>query len=346
MKIFGRYLSHRLESGFLRTLILAILGLLLCMVCVTQEIDSSEVRYNRVALYILAILMGVIATVIPMLELMDFKKRRNLDTLFSFSISRPQMALAHYLSGWIQVIIIYSVSFFWAFGYLSITTDYFDLSYMIPYYFVSLGLGWILYSFFLFLFGEGNTVADGVIFCILGMFVFWLLFSVFHELHCVALDSTLAYVESENRIFNHAELGMAYVPINHVTTWFQEVIEINDPNSNPDRYYERTLQACLGYVGFWGVVGLLSSVGFVWSFTKRRPEQVGDISNSWFGYRTLIPIYFYSFLLFWGGDALIYLWIAAVVAYFLYRRSFRLKKSDVLMLAFGLIPLFFHIAFL
>ncbi|MBQ8432320.1 MAG: hypothetical protein IJX28_05505 [Clostridia bacterium] len=342
---FGRYLKHRLESGFLRTLIIAILGLLLCMVCVTQELRSSEPQYNDVALYILATLMCIIATVIPMIELMDFKKRRNLDTLLSFSISRPQMALAHYLSGWIQVMLIYSVSYFWTFAHLTITTDYFDLSPMIPYYFISLGLGWILYSFFLFLFGEGNTTVDGVIFCILGMFVFWLLFFAVNEIHYTLHDSTLSYFDSEYILFRSEEWGIAYTPINNVTTWFQELIEINKPGSNPNRIYERYLQGDLRYIVFWGIVGLLSSVGFVWSFSKRRAETVGDISNSWFGYRTLIPIYLYSMLFFIDVDAVIYLWIVAVVGYFLYRRSFRLKKSDVLVLAFSLIPLLFNLVF-
>ena len=96
------------------------------------------------------------------------------------------------------------------------------------------------------------------------------------------------------------------------------------------------------------MIGLLSSVGFVWSFSKRRTEKVGDISDSWFGYRVLIPIYLYECLLAsgMGSYAGIYFYIAAVVAYFLYRRSFRLKKSDILVLAFGLIPLLFHGAFM
>ena len=82
---------------------------------------------------------------------------------------------------------------------------------------------------------------------------------------------------------------------------------------------------------FWVVFGIGAIFGSVYTFIKQRYERVGGISESWFGYKTLIPIAITGFYLL---DTSFYVWcvIGALLFYIIYRRSIRLKKSDLIVL--------------
>ena len=78
---------------------------------------------------------------------------------------------------------------------------------------------------------------------------------------------------------------------------------------------------------------------------RDKAENAAQVSSSRWGYQVLIPVYgitVYAILVGsfvvggWYPDALFYTILVAVVAfvlYFAYRRSFRLKKWDIIMVA-------------
>ena len=79
---------------------------------------------------------------------------------------------------------------------------------------------------------------------------------------------------------------------------------------------------------------------------RDKAENAAQVSSSWWGYKVIIPVYaiaVYAVLVVgfgvgggWRIDLLYYTVIAAAVVfvfYFIYRRSFRLKKWDVIMVA-------------
>ena len=82
--------------------------------------------------------------------------------------------------------------------------------------------------------------------------------------------------------------------------------------------------------------GIAAYVGLFVRADRDKAENAGQISSSWFGYRVLNPLYIA--LLFaavgkvMGGDVVMCVIVAVVGAalYFLYRRSFRLRKEDVI----------------
>ena len=152
MSVFGRYLLYRLKSSTVRTLFLTLLSLIFTISVADDCSSVYYVEFKTTGIYILALILGVICTLIPMLEMSGFKNRRNLDTLYFFPINRGKMALAHYLSGLAQIFVIYSVSFFSMWAFLAINTDCFALGYMPLYYVLSVLLGFVMYSFFIFIF--------------------------------------------------------------------------------------------------------------------------------------------------------------------------------------------------
>ena len=90
----------------------------------------------------------------------------------------------------------------------------------------------------------------------------------------------------------------------------------------------------------WGVIGIAAAVGYVYRFAKKGAEKAGEISESWLGYKILIPIYGYC-LIFLVSDFSVLSWLIfalMIIGYVVYRRSFRLKKSDICGIVAGVIP--------
>ena len=339
MKVFGRYLAYRLKQSALRTLIFTLLSLMIMMVIVPASIDSFYVENHDTSLYMHAIIMGVFATLIPILETSSFKNRRNLDTLYFFPIKRLTMALVHYISGFIQVVVIYSIPFFASWIYLEAQTNYFELSHMLGYYFLSLLVGLLTYSLFIFLFGQANTVTDGVLFCGLWIYAIYLVaWSVRNELLWSLLYPQ--YAESTMRL---VEWTVIFAPLNNLTVIFQDLIEVNQRVYE----YDYTHMNAMVYREYaymfvaWAVLGVAAAFGYLATFVRKGAEKAGEISNSWFGYKILVPIYGYSLILTYNSfDFMAAIIIALmVIGYVVYRRGFKFKLSDYIVIGVGALAL-------
>ena len=95
----------------------------------------------------------------------------------------------------------------------------------------------------------------------------------------------------------------------------------------------------------WGVIGIAAAVGYVVSFAKKKAEKAGEISDSLFGYRILIPIYglglIFEMRSLSGLNILSLLsWILMIVGYIICRRGFKFKTSDIVIMAAGLVLAF------
>jgi hypothetical protein len=91
-------------------------------------------------------------------------------------------------------------------------------------------------------------------------------------------------------------------------------------------------------------MGIAAAVDFFRTFGKRRMEKTEEISDSYLGFRTLIPIYAVTGMLcFQASDSIIF-WVIielfAILGYTIYRRGFHYKKSDIAILCLLLIFLF------
>lgn len=351
MTTFKTYLAYRLKKTGLSTLVFSLISVIFTLFTVMEEANKEyTVSYNgETGIYILAIVLAVFSTIIPMLETADFKNRRNLDTLYFLPISRFKLALAHYISGFVQVIIIYTAAFFAAAMYLIGYAQYFDLEYLPLYYIASLFIGLIMYSFFMFIFGEANTVADGVIFCVLWMFVFYLggLFlsdAIFEYFDVFWKDFNgkicdIPVIRALYSLYSNTrecyDWGVVYIPINNLTMIFQSIIE------NRGEHFVRSVEKIISqsYMFFvWAVVGLASAYRYFKTFIRKSAEKAGDISDSLIGYKFLVPFYGYI-LLAMGISELLCVFILAmmVTGYAFYRRGVKFRKSDIICLLIGLI---------
>ena len=280
MNTFGRYLLYRLKSTAPRTTMFAILSLIMTLNVVSSSIQGQYIEYNSTGIYMLALILGIFCTIIPILETVGFKNRHNLDTLYFFPLERKKLALVHYLSGLIQVLAIYTVTFVAAYIYLAANTNYFALHHMPIYYLLSVLLGIVMYSFFIFVFGQANTAADGALFSLLWVFALCLIIlaatAVWNELDPITIN--LSAYRYRNALYGW---GIAYAPINNLTVIFQDLIEVNQNNSHsvyPSIYTRQWYMFAV-----WGVIGIASAIGYFITFVKKGAQKAGEISDSPFG---------------------------------------------------------------
>lgn len=336
MSTFGRYLIYRLRNSVLRTIIFTLIAVIFTLNAVSASIDYEDVAFRSVALPVFATLLGFLCAVMPMLETSGFKNRRNLDTLYFFPIARQKMALVHYISGFIQVCVIYTVAFMTSFIYLLVKTDCFALGYMVGYYCASLVIGLVIYSIVIFLYGQTNTDTDGIFFTVMWIFAISLVaLAIFTFLQRIVNTEDNLLVD---RLWNMLGWGIVYVPINNLTVIFQDLIEIN--NSYYSEYAVEYARQWYMFVA-WGFVGIAAAWGYVYTFTRKGAQKVGEISDSPFGYRLLIPLYGYSLLFITGsvgGILIVPIFAMMIIGYIVYRRTVKLKARDLIVTACGFIP--------
>ncbi|MBE6552984.1 MAG: hypothetical protein E7666_01430 [Ruminococcaceae bacterium] len=324
MSEFRSYLLYRLRHALLPTAVMSVLAILYTQP-VIRDLAYHEFQSSETGLYVFSIVLGILCTVIPILEFAGLKNRRNLDTMYSFPISRSTIAAAHYLSGLIQIIFVFSISFFAALPIWAFSTISFQMEWFWGYYFFSLLIAAVMYSIFCFFFACANSVLDGVIFCGLSVFLLYFVDSWGYR-----LQEMITKKPDDTAFFKHS-WGFIYSPINNLTVIMDDLIfanfYTNDFVSLPEIY----LRQWYGFV-LWGILGIAALIGFFIVMQKKRTEQIGDLSTSWFGYRTMIPICGYTLISFSDNQAFLFIMICMLIGYFIYRRGFRLRKSDVIVL--------------
>lgn len=334
MKTFARYFGYISKKAILRTAIFTLLGLAIVWIAAQSGIDGSNYYTRQGKFYDFRVTnIGTISTVlgfacglIPIFELAAFKNRRNLDTLYFFPIKRWKLALAHYLSGLTQIIAVHSLCFFVSWTFYAVRTDYFAREYMFPYFLSSLGLGIIIYSIFMFINAQANTVVDGVLFSILWIFALFMVF-------IVAVGVAEAVTGDKSIFSEYGEIGewlIFFTPLNNVTVIFQQLIHVNNTYRNMEiarEYYSE-----LYMVAFWVIIGIGAIAGYFLTFIKKGAQKAGEVSDTFVGYRVLIPLYCITAFSTFISFPIIQVIVMAmtIVGYVIFRRGFKFKLPDIL----------------
>ena len=285
----------------------------------TETATYYEDYYST--LYIPVVFLGMLTYVLPVMEFGFFKKRANLNCVYSLPISRKSLGCVHYISGLVSLYTIFTCSYLLNFILLlSRGKGFFHFGPIFAHYFLCLLVGFAMYSIMVFVFNEANTTADGIWFMVLYSIVFW-----FVAMTC----SYLPFFENNMDILEECPFTHWGV-ISKLTTHYQHLAEIN--YASKAKFWSTPI-VVFAFI-FYVAVGIASAVGFFFTFGKRRMEKTEEVSDSYFGYRTLIPVY--ALLgAFWGGSSgsmilgLIFAF-CAFVGYTIYRRGFHYKKDDVI----------------
>jgi hypothetical protein len=86
----------------------------------------------------------------------------------------------------------------------------------------------------------------------------------------------------------------------------------------------------------FSVIGIVSSILLIKLNKEDKAENSMQVSNSWFSYKTMIPIYFSMICLTMCENSelvgFIFLFVGTYVAYVIYRRTLKIKKWDIIVI--------------
>lgn len=345
MKTCASYFKYNLKKVLVEMLTLTVFALLLVHFSVSQSIvhwkadGVLDIRRSDLCLWVPSAILGVLAAVLPLLRLSAFKSRRNIDTLYSFPLSRRKMVAVQLGMGIGEMFCAFTLSYLYFIFLYKLKAGAFHLFWLLPNYFAALVGGLILYFFVAFFFWQGNTVADGIVFAI-GFAGAPALF---------VLDLSILFNSS---LMSEAVWYLPFWHLNNTTGLFYykamqdspEVMEVMGEQLSNNAYsweLDSLANKFYMYIVWFFVACILAAMLFYFA-GRSKAEKAGDISDSFLGYRTLVPFYGYSILLnsterAWEFSPIIYLLM--IVGYILYRRGFKLRMSDWICLGGGVVPI-------
>lgn len=264
-----------------------------------------------------AVMLGLLAFIVPAMQFAYRMNRRSVDLWYSLPVRREKLLAVRLIGGAILVVVPFVVAMCAGTAIIALRDNVFAMQYYPLYMLAALPLGLLLYLLNAFLFTRANSVWDGIVFMLAGAFIqmtpFLFLSSI--DMQTFGRDGW--------SIINY----MSFSPLNHLTTYFDNAIR-NEPDYNA--------WAWISY-GLFAAEGIAAAVGIILTAKMHRAENAGQVSDSLFGYRVYIPfcLFFITAAVPYGiSTAILYVvfLIIAVAAYFVFRRSFRLKKEDLIVL--------------
>ena len=363
MTAFKKYLLYDLKKNVLRSAVFAFIAAVVSVVYVASydtSFDSLGFNYFRTVyggmgygyyydtftyVYVTALLLSLF---IPVFQNYQMKRKRDLDLLFSLPVSRTAIAAGSYLSGLIQsagIILVQIVT-----GAIS---SVFFLPYfkVIPFIYMYAGVIFGIvcyYSIVNFLISKANTVIDGA-FSVAGFYLLWnnlsalcreILYLNQNDHIKYYLTSVLKFSSQAFYISSSDPFFLIHDPVRYserlidMSTYYGSYITYSE-------YHGQTIGVYLmGGVIFF-ILAVLSVIFYMKSFKEYRAENAGGVSDTGYGLKFLIPAVGLSSILltFFDSGALPSVAVLIIMfgAYCLYRRSFRLKLSDITVLGAGVI---------
>lgn len=334
------YFRSCLKENFLPLLFITLVALVYCLISAVLYQpyrlyldEQNYTTYYRATLNYPVVVLGLLCYIVPVLQFGRFKKRKNLDLYYSVPVSRTTLGISHYLVGLITVILPFTLCYLENFiVMLTRPAGTFDFLPMLGHFSLCLVLGVASYSLFAFVFNQANTVLDGCVF--IGIYSIAFLF-LSEPINLMLGDAV-----------NMRSFGLEPVSLlGNITLYFENMVEMQPKYGGSFFYYNFEIWQ----VVVWLAIGLICAILFVKLFGTQGAEKTEEISDSWFGYRILIPVLACLAMLIYmlpptDAGIITWFWVEAfaLLAYVVYRREIRLKKSDVAVLValFAFIPLY------
>ena len=310
----------------------------------------ASFRYDS-GLACYAVLLCVLCTVIPVLQFSYRMKQRSVDLWYSLPITRKQLVLVRTLAGLLLVFVPFTIAYWPGVAIVAMRCNelassvrgfHFQYIHYLSCFAQMLLLGTCLFGVNAFLFTRGNSMFDGIFF-ILG----W---AILVPLFVVVLNDDFAFDfywqgASGRQTWVNSSLFFTYFFTYSPVAWtgaaFEKLITVGAFFDNEFHLMVTSILGVLEGAAAYLALFLLAD--------KDKSENVGQISSSRMGYKVLLPaleagvIALIIVSVGWGWfdwNTVFYLVLVALCAlafYFAYRRSFRLKLSDILSVILALV---------
>lgn len=310
----------------------------------------ASFRYDS-GLACYAVLLCVLCTVAPVMQFFYRMKQRSVDLWYSLPITRKQLVLVRTLVGLLLVFVPFTIAYWPGVAIVAMRCNelassvrgfHFQYIHYLSCFAQMLLLGTCLFGVNAFLFTRGNSMFDGIFF-ILG----W---AILVPLFVVVLNDDFAFDfywqgASGRQTWVNSSLFFTYFFTYSPVAWtgaaFEKLITVGAFFDNEFHFMVTSILGVLEGAAAYLALFLLAD--------KDKSENVGQISSSRMGYKVLLPaleagvIALIIVSVGWGWydwNTVFYMVLVALCAlafYFAYRRSFRLKISDILSVILALV---------
>lgn len=351
MTTTGSYFKYHFCSNWKRLLVITFFGVLCITMICNQTLTNAEYaekmtkyptwKITETNTDFMYVFICLISTVMPILELHAFNNKKNCDTLFSMPISRRNMLSVHMVNGFVQIFISYTITFLWWIIFyvcndgVALNTAYIPLFYLLLF-----TASFVIYTFYAAVFSVANTTLDGI--------VFMYLWSTFPALIYAFIQDMLG----KGREWFALESIKFVIPSGIVSQFISFIKNALTFDIEYDlKFGGYVLKAqSLEYSWDWVMWTMFYAIIFVASivvwyrfFERKKISQVGEVSESWLGYRLLGPAYTLIGYMevvrgldeYWFFD-MIYI-LVVVAGYTLYRRGFHFKKQDWIVIGLSIV---------
>lgn len=271
-------------------------------------------------------MLGILCFVVPVLVFSFKMNKRGVDAYYSLPLKKEKLYLVKSLVGLILVFVPFTLAYWLGFLALLVREgNPYQMAWYVPGYFGAVYQGLMLFGINAFLFTRANKTSDGVI--------FMLAYTLLGPLICSYLSSVLdvrlkveSYLMTFGGLVSFGNMISNAIVGGNIASW---------------SYLMYTVPAIFGTIS-WALL--------FFNLRFERAEDAEQISESWFGYKVVIPLYT-AFLLGTSSLDLISICmttVGAIVATVVFRRKFRFSwkwwvmigGAVLLGLALGAIPVY------
>ncbi len=334
-----KYFVYELKKSAFIIACLAVIAIVIYLAPLIICDKKDLFEYRSAYLAIVSSIGGVLAVFVPVWVYHYKMKKRSVDMFFSLSLSHTKVLAVKFLLGLVAVFLPYTLSYwlgaFVVMGRATIA-PYIGFIFQPVYYLALYGASIIpillLYVISSFVYTRANSMLDGILFIVFWMFA-------------AALIAQALYqpIWNVTKVSICSEYFFPFKPLDFVTAYFQRKIIIS---AIPSIYtYDFTYLA----VSFTltTLLGVGSTIGLFVGERRVKAENTEQVSNSWFGYRVMIPLYTVCLMTFVDSNytEVIILYVLVAAGSFmltaLYKRTMKIGKIQTIVyfasLALGLL---------
>lgn len=317
----------------IKTIAFTILIGLLCYIIPLLSMKENSETTN---IGLLIVILAISCYIIPIIQNGYKMNKRKVDRVYALPISKRVLAHAKMVMGLLEIIISYTILYWFGFIVVVIKQPQFQFRYYIPLYFIILLFAIIVYIFNFFISSRANTIFDAILLVILWSFVFLVianLIQLFIEFFAIFSSDGFEKVDKLDvqciPIFPFVEYGNFY------NDWI--VSRITDYRVTLYYTTDNPFQA-IGIFSFifYPILGVISYLGLYIMSSKDKGEMAEEITSGIFGYQPLMALYLLYIVILSVVELQYILFAIGITMYLvldvIHQRKFKMNKNSLVIM--------------